>query len=61
MVERAVEYVIYLTNGEEFITENKEEADDLFYEDERAVDQYYRKVWVKAGGDWVEDDVVVYK
>lgn len=66
-MEDYIEYVITKKDGNDFVTEDKEEADEKFenlklldrlYE----IEQYYKKVWVwdKEREDYVEDDVEVY-
>lgn len=74
ITDRVTEYVITFNDGElydeyggEFITEDKEEADEMFNEirqrgDIDQVSQYYKKDWVKLDtyDDYVEDDVDVY-
>lgn len=66
-MEDYIEYVITKKDGNDFVTEDKEEADEKFenlklldrlYE----IEQYYKKVWVwdEEREDYVEDDVEVY-
>ena len=66
-MEDYIEYVITKKDGNDFITEDKNEADEKFenlklldrlYE----IEQYYKKVWVwdEEREDYVEDDVEVY-
>ena len=66
-MEDYIEYVITKKDGNDFFTEDKNEADEKFenlklldrlYE----IEQYYKKVWVwdEEREDYVEDDVEVY-
>ena len=66
-MEDYIEYVITKKDGNDFVTEDKNEADEKFenlklldrlYE----IEQYYKKVWVwdEEREDYVEDDVEVY-
>lgn len=66
-MEDYIEYVITKKDGNDFITEDKNEADEKFENlklldrlDE--IEQYYKKVWVwdEEREDYVEDDVEVY-
>jgi len=60
-MKTVIEYVIAYKDGEEFITENKQEADKHFKKSiKNDVHQYYRKTWVGIDGDYEEDDVEVY-
>lgn len=66
-MEDYIEYVITKKDGNDFVTEDKNEADEKFenlklldrlYE----IEQYYKKVWVwdEEREDYVEDDVELY-
>lgn len=61
MKDSVTEYVITYLDGDEFITEDKEEADRVFHETQLNAKQYFRKEWVRdVDGDWTEGDVEVY-
>lgn len=66
-MEDVIEYVITMEDGNDFITENKDEADEKFEQLKELdrlneVGQYYRKTWVydEESEDYVEDDVEIY-
>lgn len=53
----------YEKYGGEFITEDIDEADEIFAENKEQVEQYYTKRWVLESfndKDWKEDYVEVY-
>ena len=55
------EYTItYNDNRNDFISENKSDADVEFEKTKADVRQYFSKDWVFVGGSWQEDDVVVF-
>ena len=61
MRENVVEYVITYKDGDEFITEDKSEADEEFAQaDKSKVSQYFRKEWEYGNGNYNEGDVEVY-
>ena len=57
-----IEYNLIYKNGEEFITEDKEEADMKFEEDKEKIEQYYSKQWIQEEDfdDWTEGYVEVF-
>ena len=70
--DSVTEYTITFSDGElydeyggEFISEDKDEADELFDSIKAEnkldqVEQYYAKTWIWEGSDYSEDDVKVY-
>ena len=65
--EPVVEYTITMSEGNDYISEDKDEADAKFEELKQSdkfndVEQYYAKTWVwdDEYDDWVEDYVEVY-
>lgn len=62
MGNRVTEYYItYKDRLDEFITEDKEQADEEFRKtDKGIIDQYFRKDWILVDGEWYEDNVEVY-
>lgn len=44
----------------EFISEDKEETDEIFNENKEQVEQYFSKEWIFDGTDYVEGNVDVF-
>lgn len=73
-MEEITEYVLtfkdntdmYRAYDGEFISENKDDTDELFEQFKEQVEQYYEKTWVKytsrnKDSDWYESDVnIIY-
>lgn len=60
-MRKLTEYVIVYKDGEESISETKQEADDEFkHADKSQIHQYYSKQWYWANGDYQEDEVEVF-
>ena len=61
MKRKITEYQIIFNDGEEFISENKKEADKEFKQaNKNNIHQYFRKDWILVDGDYQEDFVEVY-
>lgn len=68
MDKYVIEYnIIFKDNTEigeeysgEFITEDKNEADEIFENNKEDIEQYFSKAWVYDGQDWFESDVEVF-
>lgn len=60
-MKKVTEYFITFKDGEEFITEDKAEAEKEFESvDKATVNQYFRKDWVFQDGEYGEEYVEVY-
>lgn len=58
---KIVEYYITLKNGDELITEDKQEADETFeMMDKNSIEQYFSKEWILVGREWEEGHVVLF-
>ncbi len=54
-------YITYKEGLDEFITENKKEADREFENtNKEEIQQYFRKDWVLVDGEYQEDFVELY-
>lgn len=68
MEKNIIEYnIIFKENTElyeeydgEFISEDKEETDEIFNENKEQVEQYFSKEWIFDGSDYVEGNVDVF-
>lgn len=54
------EYTLIFKSDEEYITEDINEADEMFEQRKDEVDQYYSKRWILDNEDWKEDYVEVF-
>lgn len=53
MKRKITEYQIIFNDGEEFISENKKEADKKFKQaNKNNIHQYFRKDWILVDGDY---------
>lgn len=67
MEKNIIEYnIIFKENTElyeeydgEFISEDKEETDEIFNENKEQVEQYFSKEWIFDGSDYVEGNVEI--
>lgn len=67
MEKNVIEYnIIFKENTElyeeydgEFISEDKEETDEIFNENKEQVEQYFSKEWIFDGSDYVEGNVEI--
>lgn len=67
MEKNIIEYnIIFKENTElykdydgEFISEDKEETDEIFNENKEQVEQYFSKEWIFDGSDYIEGNVEI--
>lgn len=60
MKTQITEYTLIFKNDKEYITEDINEADEMFEQHKDEINQYYSKRWVLDDEDWKEDYVKVF-
>lgn len=58
--DQITEYTLIFKNGKEYVTENINEADEMFKQRKDEVNQYYSKRWILDDENWKEDYVEVF-